>query len=250
MRGFFEQVVVAFTNIDSQLLRSLSCLVTRPGVLTLAYLNGQRRPYIRPLQLFLLANVLFFAVESFTNSTIFSTPLDGHLNSQPWDGLAQILVPNRLAALHTTLELYAPVFDSAIALNARTLVILMAFAFAPFLFLSVFRNQLPFVVNVVFSLHLYAFILLMFSGALVLVSVSTLLGGPGLMSDVIDKPLSIALVIACAVYLYVATGTVYGETGAARTLKVAALTVAVAAIVLGYRFALLLITLYSTFPAA
>ena len=250
MRGFFEQVVVAFTNIDSQLLRSLSCLITRPGVLTLAYLSGQRRPFIRPLQLFLLANVLFFAVESFTNSTIFSTPLDTHLHNQPWDGLAQILVPNRLASLHTTLELYAPVFDSAIALNARTLVILMALAFAPFLTLAVFRNRQPFVVNVVFSLHLYAFVLLMFSGALVLVSVSTLLGGPGLMSDVVDKPLSIALVIACAVYLYVATGTVYGETGTARTLKVVALTVAVAAIVLGYRFALLLITLYSTFPAA
>ena len=219
--------------------------VARPGALTVAYLQGQRRPYIRPLQLFLIANVLFFAVESLTNSTIFSTPLDSHLHKQPWDGFAQGLVPNRLASLHTTLELYAPVFDSAAALNARTLVILMALAFAPLLSVVFYRKHRPVVVNVVFSLHLYAFGLLLFSGALVLVTVSVLFGGPGLASETFDKTLSVALMIACATYLYAATGAVYGEVRVVRILKVVALTVAVAAIVLGYRFALLVITLYS-----
>ena len=51
--------------------------------------------------------------------------------------------------------------------------------------------------------------------------------------------------MACAIYLYAATGAVYDETRTIRILKVVALTVGVAAIVLGYRFALLLITLYS-----
>jgi len=39
---------------------------------------------------------------------------------------------------------------------------------------------------------------------------------------------------------------VYGATGASRILKAVALTVAVAGIVLGYRFVLLVITLYTT----
>jgi Protein of unknown function (DUF3667) len=93
LRGFVEQVAVAFTNVDSRLMRSLVCLLTRPGALTVAYLQGQRRPYIRPLQLFLIANVLFFAIESLTNSTIFSTPLDSHLHKQPWDGLLKAWCP-------------------------------------------------------------------------------------------------------------------------------------------------------------
>ncbi len=46
-------------------------------------------------------------------------------------------------------------------------------------------------------------------------------------------------------YLHVATGNVYGGTGASRVFKVVALTLAVAGIVLGYRFVLLLITLYT-----
>ena len=245
IRGFVEQVVVAFTNIDSRLMRSLLSLLTSPGALTVAYLRGQRRPFIRPLQLFLLANVLFFAMESLTNSTIFSTPLDSHLHKQPWDGLAQGLVANRLTALHTTLELYTPVFDSAVALNARTLVILMALSFAPLLSVVFYRKQRPVVVNVVFSLHLYAFVLLLFSGALVLLTVSVFFGGPGLASETLDKSLSVALMMTCAIYLYAATGAVYGEARTIRILKVVALTVGVAAIVLGYRFALLLITLYS-----
>jgi hypothetical protein len=44
----------------------------------------------------------------------------------------------------------------------------------------------------------------------------------------------------------VATGEVYGTAGAGRAVKVVALTAAVAAIVLGYRFVLFLVTLYTT----
>ena len=58
--------------------------------------------------------------------------------------------------------------------------------------------------------------------------------------------ISLTLLLACAIYLYVATGTVYGAHGVLRVLKVSTLTLAMATIVLGYRFALLLVTLYST----
>jgi hypothetical protein len=70
--------------------------------------------------------------------------------------------------------------------------------------------------------------------------------GARLTADGLDHALSIVLVAACAVYLYIATGVVCGASGAMRIVKVLALTVGVAAIVLGYRFVLFLITLYST----
>ncbi len=69
---------------------------------------------------------------------------------------------------------------------------------------------------------------------------------PDLLSDRLDYAVSVALLLACGMYLHVATGEVYGATGASRVLKVVALTVAVAGIVLGYRFVLLVITLYTT----
>ena len=57
---------------------------------------------------------------------------------------------------------------------------------------------------------------------------------------------AIGILVASSVYLYFAARTVYGARGFALVLKTFALTVVVAAVVLGYRFALLLITLYST----
>jgi len=246
VRGIFEQAVEAFTNLDSRLIRSLVFVVVRPGTLTKAYLVGQRLPYIMPLQLFLVANVLFFAMESLTHSTIFSTPLDSHLHTQPWSDFAQWLVPYRLMSMGTSLESYAPNFDRAIALNARSLVVLMSLALVPFLASVFYRSGRPLVIDIVFSLHLYAFVLILFSGALTIAAVSVLLGGPGLKSENMDSALSIGLLLACAAYLYVATRGVYGAKGMARFVKTLVLTAAVAGVVLAYRFGLFLITLYTT----
>ena len=63
LRGLVDQMAEALSNVDSRLLRSVRCLVTRSGALTAAYLRGQRKPYILPFQLFVMANLLFFAVQ-------------------------------------------------------------------------------------------------------------------------------------------------------------------------------------------
>ena len=66
LRGIFNQVVQAFIKIDGRLIRSFRYLVCRPGFLTVAYLKGQRKPYVGPISLFMIANGLFFATESLT----------------------------------------------------------------------------------------------------------------------------------------------------------------------------------------
>jgi hypothetical protein len=91
--------------------------------------RGHRKPFIGPVPLFLITNVLFFAVESMTGGTIFTTPLESHLHTQPWSDFAPQLVEHRLTEMSTTLELYAPVFDRAVALKARSLIIFMALSF-------------------------------------------------------------------------------------------------------------------------
>jgi hypothetical protein len=121
----------------------------------------------------------------------------------------------------------------------------MALSFAPVALIAFHRRRRPLVVHALFSLHLYAFMLLLFCVATSIPPMN-LWFGAGLTSDGLDHTLSIGLVAACAVYLHIATKVVYGASGAIRILKVLALTVGVAGIVLGYRFVLFLITLYST----
>lgn len=245
VRGLAHQIFESITSVDSKLIRSLERLVRRPGDLTVAFLKGQRTPYLGPVPLFFMANVLFFAAESFLHGGVFSATLAAHLSTQPWSDWAQTLVANRMAALGTTVAAYEPAFDLALSLHARSLIILMALAFALLPWLVFYRRHSGFVAHAVFSLHLYAFLLLLLCVADV---VPALAGRPGEspLWQLVDNGVAVALLIACGVYQYVAAGKVYAAAGASRVVQVVGLTIGVAACVLGYRFALLLLTLYTT----
>lgn len=234
------------TSLDARTLRSIWKLLHHPGELTLAWTRGLRKPFIAPFQLFLLMNVLFFATQSLTGENVFSSTLESHLHHQDWSELAQSLVARHLAGSHTTLAAFAPLFDQAVVLNAKSLVLVMVLPFSLLLPLAFVRARRPFVTHVTFGLHLYAFLLVVFSVALVAARASAALGWGGLDTARVDTVLTLANLAACATYIAVAIGPVYGAHGAMRIAKALFLALAVGAIVLAYRFALLLVTLYTT----
>jgi hypothetical protein len=203
-------------------------------------------PYTGPIQLFLIANVLFFAMQSLTNTNIVSSQLDSHLYNQDWSVLAQRLVLNRLETMDKTLASYAPIFNNAVVTNAKSLIILMTVPFTLLLPILFFRARQPFVAHIVFSLNLYTFLLLLFCVCIAIAAIDVLFGGEGLNSATMDNVLSLFNLAACAVYLYIAAGRVYGGNSIIRAIKIAILGPAVATILLGYRFVIFLITLYST----
>jgi Protein of unknown function (DUF3667) len=246
LRGLGEKLLHALTSIDARAMRSAWKLLRHPGELTQAWTRGVRKSYVAPLQLFLIANVLFFGVQWLTGENVFSSSLDSHLHHQDWSELAKSLLARRLEATHSVLEQYEAVFDRAVVLNARSLILLMTIPFALILPLAFFREHRPFMTHVVFSLHLYTFLLLLFSVVLLLASFSKLLGFGGLDAPRVDNTLSIANLAACATYIYLASGPVYGASGILRAAKALLLALAVAAIVLGYRFVLFPLTLYTT----
>jgi len=246
LRPLISQAFESFTNIDGRLLRSFRYLVSRPGALTNAYLKGQRKPYMAPVALFLLINVLFFAMESVTGGKVFTTPLESHLHTQPWSDAVQNLVARNLESKHTTLSSYAPIFNRAVALNARSLIIFMAVFFSPAPAFVFRRSRRPLVVHVVFALHFYAFVLLLLCLATTIPAISVWFSGAGLESETMDHAIFIGLLIVSAVYLYLSASAVYRDRGAVLVLKTVVLTFAVAAVLFGYRFMLLLITLHST----
>jgi len=246
LRGLAERLFQAFTSIDTKTARSVWTLVRHPGELTVSWMKGVRKVYVAPITLFLLINVLFFAVQTLTGETVFSSPLESHLNHQDWSAFAHSLVARKLQATGTTLDAYAAVFDSAVVVHAKSLIILMSVPFALLLPVVFVRARRPFMTHVVFSLHLYAFLLLLFCFALLAASVSAWLDFGGLETSAVDNVLSVFNLAACGLYLYLAIGPVYGTTGGRRLLPALLLAVAVAAIVIGYRFALFFITVLTT----
>jgi Protein of unknown function (DUF3667) len=246
LHGLASQAFEALTDVDGRLLRSLRSLVTQPGLLTVAYSEGCRKPFIGPVSLFLTTNLLFFAIETMSGGTVFAAPLQGHLHTQPWSETAGPLVLERLQALNIPLEMFAPRFDAAVATHARTLILLMTICFAPVPAVIFRRRRHPFAVHAVFSLHLYGFILLTLTAGTLVPAAGMVAGGVRSTSETLDHVLTIALLAVIAAYLYKAVGVVYGGRPSARLLQAAALTSTTAAIVLGYRFGLFLLALYTS----
>ena len=245
LKGIGAQLMKSVAGVDGRFVRSLRALLLQPGSLTLAYAEGRRKPFIGPFQLFLLANVVFFAVQSLTHTRVFSSSLDSHLHHQDWSALAQELVAHRLAATNTTLDRLAPLFDRAVVLHAKSLVIAMAVPFALLLPVFFFSSRRPFSIHVAFALHLYAFLLLLFCLALAIATVDVAFGGAGLASASVDNALTALILVAATAYLHLAAGRVYGVAGWSRVARSLLLAFAVGVIVVGYRFAVFLITLYT-----
>jgi hypothetical protein len=175
-----------------------------------------------------------------------SSPLDSHLHHQDWSELARAMVADRLRSHGETLATYSPVFDDAVMFNARAMMILMVLAFVSWPLALFYRADRGLGVHVVFALHLYVFVLALLCVSLLLAEAQQLLGGEGLGSRTVDLALSLFNLAACAIYAYLAVGPVYASSGVARVATAGVLALAIAAIFVAYRFAIFVITLYTT----
>ena len=60
LRHFLVEALNVIANLESPIPRSFFALLFRPGLLTSEYLAGRRKRYLKPLQLFVLCNLIFF----------------------------------------------------------------------------------------------------------------------------------------------------------------------------------------------
>ena len=246
VRYLIAKLLENTSSIDGKLVRSWRALLSKPGQLTSAHIKGQRRRYLNPLALFFIGNAIFVGVQSLTGTNVLSSPLSSHLHAQDWAPLVRNMVQDRLADRHLTLEAYAPVFDRSALFNAKALIILMALAFAPLPAMIFRKSHLPTGAHIVFALHLYAFVLVLLSGSVLLAQLDVFLGGGGMESTIVDKVLSILNLLACGAYVFLAVRQVYSTDGWRRVSATLFLTLALGVLFVGYRFAIFLITFYTT----
>src|SRR4029077_15063829 len=103
----------------------------------------------------------------------------------------------RLAQRRLALDAYAPVFDRSALFNAKALIILIALLFSPLPAILFRGSHRPAGTHIVFALHLYAFVLVVLSVAVILAWLDRILGGPGLSSGLVDKTLSLFNLLVC-----------------------------------------------------
>jgi hypothetical protein len=247
---FAHEVAEAFTNTDRKFLRTLWTLVRRPGELTVAYVRGERVRYMRPLQLFLVLNVAFFLVSTWTGARVFDTPLWVHTRAAVHEGLATRMVNARLAERGTTFDQYRVAFDNASTTQAKSLVILMVPMFAVIVGLVNLRRRRYALEHLVFSLHAFSalFLILLTVAPAVEIPLAGWAHVRGLDIDaqVKDQLVPSAIVIAFGAYIAFALRRAYGDGRVAAVAKAVVLCAGLGVAVFAYRLVLFFTTFWAT----
>ena len=84
LRGYAKEVLAAITLLESKVLRSVWLLISRPGYLSTEYFRGRRVQYMKPIQLFVFLNIVYYFSLTCFSATTFTTPLDTQLHKNDY----------------------------------------------------------------------------------------------------------------------------------------------------------------------
>ena len=105
VRELASEAVQEFSGWDGRFLTSVRVLVTRPGILTLEFLQGRRARYLSPLRLYLFASVAYFVVAAAAPNTRVAGREEGVLKVHVTEDSLKQSRPERVAeAARTAVE--------------------------------------------------------------------------------------------------------------------------------------------------
>lgn len=243
LRAFSREALSTITNLDSTVSRSFAALVGRPGLLTREYLAGRRTRYLRPMQLFVFCNVIFFFVQPLTGFNTLTTPLHVHLHHLPYSPLARQIVGRTVNAKGVSAREYELLFNATIDAQARTLVVAMVPLLA--LLIAAMHRRRYFVEHLVFSLHFFAFFLLLLpalAAALWVANAAAGAVGAGAAWLGSDGVITTVLLALCGAYLFSGLRRIYGQGRLSSGWRAAVLAVGIMAVIQAYRFLLFFTT--------
>lgn len=244
---FIHETFEVFTNVERSFLHTMWTLVRRPGELTVAYMRGERARYLRPFQLFLLINLIFFVLAG-GGVTMYSTPLATHMNSTPYRERARAVVAEWRPATGMTMKEYQKAFDSKSLVLARSLVVVLAPAFAIGIALLSLNRDRSMVKALVFSFHAIA-VLMLQTIVVAWVTIGLLKGMLGVGMKVSDATFdTVATLILSAMfltYMYLALRRTYADGRVGALIKAAVSLAMFMYVLVGYRLLLFYVTVYT-----
>ena len=247
LREHVSDLVDQIASFDGRILRTLWTLISRPGALTVAHMAGRRARYLRPLQLFLLVNVLLFIAAP--KAPMFSYSLDNYLeHAPPSPALTSRLVQQTSHASVIATD-YAAAFDARVEAQRKSLIILFVPAVALVLqALFLWRRVSPGVPrrygeHLVFSMHVLTFVWLVLTGWGVLAALSRVTTAR--MVDVAILGAVVALVALIPAYAFFAIKRVYRLFTIQALIATLVLAASFAVLLIVYRVMLLFTTMYT-----
>ena len=159
IKKLLEQTVDVFTHLDSKIFLTIKFLLLKPGKLSDAYVIGLRKPFMKPFQIFILINILFFLILS--NVDIFRIPSSELFNEIDLRGYnITKIVEQKIIETNKTENEIALIYDLKSSLVAKTYVIILIPLFSLVFALLFIRKKIQIGKHIIFSTHLFSFLIL------------------------------------------------------------------------------------------
>lgn len=154
-----NQFMDVFFHLDSKLFLSFRKLLFSPGILSLRYVEGLRKPFMKPLQIFFLVNILFFLLLSKVD--LFRIPAKQWQHSE-YALSASLKAKAQLKAeqLNLTTAEIENRYEGLSNSFAKGFVVIFIPILALVFFLLFFRKQFQVGKHIVFATHFFSFVLL------------------------------------------------------------------------------------------
>jgi len=157
---FVGEIFEGLTHFDNKFIRSIKTLAIKPGQLSLDYSEGIKVRYMRPVQLFLVTNLIYFFI---VIGNIYSLTLQEYLHTKPFINYGtKEIIKSKLAKTGLTINEYQEVFNERMKENSKEFIFIFVPFYALCFALLFFWKRKKFVEHIVFATHFVCFTLLVF----------------------------------------------------------------------------------------
>jgi hypothetical protein len=153
LKTMLEQFVDGVFSVDSKVFKTFSYLLFKPGVLTQKYIDGIRKPYMKPIQVFLITNILFFLL--LTQSDILRVPAKYYFTSDKETQLERELIDSKYSKIE-----FKQAYDIKSSNLSKALVILIVPFLALILWILNYKSKALYGMHLIFSIHYLSFFFL------------------------------------------------------------------------------------------
>ena len=153
-----QNAVDSFVNIDGKAFRTAKLFIAKPGFLVKEYLEGRRVPYMKPFQVFIWCNIIFFFFLG--TFDIFLIPSKWFFNYYSQSHIQELVkeISNKKGI---TVEELAFMYDQAVTNNSKLFIIIIApiLSFSTYFFAKEPERQYG--KHFIFALYLLSFFLVL-----------------------------------------------------------------------------------------
>lgn len=243
---FLEGAFHMVTHVDGKIFKNLKWILIKPGYISKNFAIGKRQPFMKPIAMFFVANLIYFLFPVFQT---FNTTLQAQRYGHPYSWAIENRIVKAMEDKGMTFDELAKAYNTKTTSHSKLLLILVVPMYAVVFGLVNINKKKLFADHLLISLEFMAYILF-YCTIFLSVILGAIVSGSQLMGANLNEFFSnegnfLVPVIAAAIvyFIYRAERTFYEEKIVWSAIKGAAFVFLTMWVIYVYRFILFHVTI-------